>query len=186
MVGLSGLWMPIVVSAVFVFIASALIHMVLGWHAGDYAAPPRQDELADAMRPFNLAPGDYMMPRPSSMKEMGTPEFLERHKKGPVVMMTVFPGGEIGMGKQLSLWFVYTLVVGLFVAYVTGRTNGQGAEYLSVFRVAGMVAFAAYAIGGWQAWIWYRKATRSTLLATMDGLIYALITAGTFCWLWPR
>lgn len=186
MVGLSGLWMPILLSAVFVFIASSVIHMVFGYHAGDFKAPPQQDALADAMRPFNLAPGDYMMPKPNSMKEMGSPEYQEKHRKGPVVMMTVLPSGELGMGKQFGGWFAFLLVVGVFVAYVTGRTNGLGADYLAVFRIAGTVAFGAHALGEWPQGIWYGKSTRTLLLSTFDSLIYALITAGVFGWLWPR
>lgn len=186
MVGLSGLLVPIVLSAVFVFIASSIIHMVLGYHAADFKAPPQQDALADAMRPFNLQPGDYMMPRPGSMKEMGSPEYLEKHRKGPVVMMTVLPSGQLGMGKQLSLWFVYTLIVSGFTAYVTGRTNAMGADYLAIFRVAGAVAFGAYALGQWPQWVWYGKSTRATVLSTIDSLVFALITAGVFGWQWPR
>ncbi len=186
MVGLSGLWMPILLSGVFVFIASSVIHMALGYHAGDFKAPPQQDALADAMRPFNLEPGDYMMPRPASMKDMGTPEYLEKHRKGPVVIMTVLPSGQLGMGKQLGSWFIFTLVVSGFVAYVTGRTNALGADYLAVFRIAGAVAFGAYALGEWPAGIWYGKSTRTLLISTFDSLVYALITAGVFGWLWPR
>ena len=186
MVGLSGLWMPIVLSAVAVWVMSSVIHMVLGYHASDFTAPPKQDALADAMRPFNLQPGDYMMPKPASMKEMGTPEFLEKHKKGPVVIMTVLPSGSVGMGKQLGLWFVYTLVVSVFVAYLTGRTHGQATPYLVIFRTAGTIAFAAYSLALWQAWIWYGKSTRTTITATIDGLIFALLTAGMFGWLWPK
>ena len=186
MIGLSGLWMPIVLSAVLVFVMSSIIHMVLGYHANDFTAPPKQDALADAMRPFNLAPGDYMMPKPASMKDMGSPEYIEKHKKGPVAIMTILPSGSVGMGKQLSLWFVYTLVVSVFAAYLTGRTHGQSASYLVIFRTAGTVAFAAYALANWQAWIWYGKSTRTTLIQTMDGLIYALLTAGVFGWLWPK
>jgi len=186
MVGLSGLWMPIVLSAVAVFIASSLIHMVIGWHKGEFPAPPNQDALADAMRPFNLAPGEYSMPRANSMKEMGEPAFIEKLKKGPVVMMTVMPNQPMNMGRSLGLWFVYSLVIGAFAAYVTGRTHGIGADYLSVFRVAGSVTFAAYAFGIWQNLIWYSKPLKATLIATLDGLIYALLTAGVFGWLWPR
>ncbi len=186
MVGISGLWMPIVLSAVAVFIVSSLIHMVLGWHKGDWAAPPNQDALADAMRPFNLAPGDYIMPYVSDMKAMGTPEFKARMDKGPNVFMTVRPNGMTGMGKQLTLWFLYSLAISFFAAYVTGRTLGQGADYLQVFRVAGAVTFAAYGLSHWQYWIWWGKGMRSTLTATLDSLIYALVTAGMFGWLWPR
>jgi hypothetical protein len=186
MIGLSGLWMPILLSAVGVFIASSLIHMVFNWHASENPAPPNADALGDAIRPFNIPPGEYSMPRASSMKEMGTPEFIEKMKRGPVVMMTVLPNGPINMGRNLTLWFIYTLAISVFVAYVTGRTNGWSADYLTVFRVAGSVAFAAYALGVWQAWIWWGKGMRGTLTATLDGLIYALLTAGIFGWLWPR
>ena len=40
MVGLSALWMPIVVSAVLVLIALVIIHGMLGWHKGDMTAVP--------------------------------------------------------------------------------------------------------------------------------------------------
>ena len=186
MVGLSGLWMPIVVSAVFVFIMSSLIHMVLGWHKSEYPAPPNQDALGDALRPFNLPPGEYMLPRAGSMKEMGEPAFVEKLKKGPVMMLNVYPNGPLSMGKQLFLWFLYAVAISVFVAYVTGRTNGQGAAYLTIFRVSGAVAFAGYALGQWQNWIWYKHGTQATIMNTVDGLLYALLVGGTFGWLWPR
>jgi hypothetical protein len=34
--------------------------------------------------------------------------------------------------------------------------------------------------------IWYSRAWINTIKSTIDGLIYALLTAGTFGWLWPR
>jgi hypothetical protein len=178
--------MPIVLSAVFSFVMSSIIHMALGYHAGDFQALPQQDAIGDALRPFNLQPGDYLIPKPASMKDMGSPEYQEKHRKGPVVVMTVLPSGKTGMGKQLGGWFLFQLVVGVFVAYVTGRTHAQGTHYLSIFRIAGCVAFASYALGQWPAWIWYGKSTRTTIINTVDSFIYALLTAGTFGWLWPR
>lgn len=186
MVGLSGLWMPIVLSAVLAWIASSIVHMVLKWHNNEYKGVPQQDALADAMRPFNLQPGEYMMPWPSSMKEMGTPEFMEKRRKGPVALITVLPSGPPTMGKQLGLWFVLMLVVSAFTAYVAGRTLGPGAPYLRVFRIVGAVAFGSYAFGHWQNFIWWGKGLRSTITNSLDGLIYALVIAGTFGWLWPR
>ena len=186
MVGLSALWMPIVLSAVFAWIASSLVHMVLKWHNNEYKAPPNQDALADAMRPFNLTPGEYMMPRPANMQEMSTPEFIEKRRKGPVALITVLDGGPPSMGKQLGLWFVLMLVISGFTAYIAGRTLGFGTPYLKVFRVVGAVAFASYAFGHWQYFIWWGKGLRSTITNSLDGLIYALVLAGTFGWLWPR
>lgn len=186
MVGLSGLWMPIVLSAILVFVVSSLVHMVFGWHKGDFKSVANEAGLSDAMRPFNLQPGEYIVPHAGDMKAMGTPEFKERLGKGPNLFMTVRPNGESSMGKMLGLWFVYSLVVSVFAAYVTGRALGQGADYLHVFRFAGVTAFAGYSLALWQGWVWWSKSLRSTILSTFDGLIYAFVTAGAFGWLWPR
>jgi hypothetical protein len=107
-------------------------------------------------------------------------------KKGPVVLMTVFPSGGFNMGASLAMWFVYCLVVSVFAAYVTGRAIGPGAPYLSAFRFAGVTAFAGYALALWQNAIWYKRSTGTTVRNTIDGLVYALVTAGAFGWLWPR
>ena len=186
MVGLTQLLLPILVSAVFVFIASSVIHMFLGWHKSDYLAVPNQDRAMETMRPLAIPPGDYMLPRPASMAEMKTPEFAEKMKRGPVVMMTVMPGGSTAMGKQLTSWFVYCAVVSLFAAYITSRALPAAAVYLQVFRFAGATAFMGYSLALWQMSIWYRRAWGTTIRSTVDGLIYALITGATFGWLWPR
>ncbi len=186
MTPLTALWLPILLSAVVVFIASSLIHMVLGWHSSDYPALPDEARFADAVRPLGIPPGDYLVPRAHSMKDMRSPDFVAKRKAGPVVMMTVFPTGETGMGTQLFLWFLYSVVVSLFAAYITGRALGPGHVYLEVFRFAGATAFFCYSVALWQSSIWYRRKWSTTIKVTIDGLIYALLTAGVFGWLWPR
>jgi hypothetical protein len=89
------------------------------------------------------------------------------------------------MGSSLAQWFVYTVVVSLFAAYLTGRAVGPGTEYLDVFRFAGTAAFLGYALALWQSTIWLKRSWSTTLKSTFDGLVYALVTAGTFGWLWP-
>ena len=68
----------------------------------------------------------------------------------------------------------------------TARWHGAGESYLHVFRFAGVTAFAGYSLGGWQESIWYQRKLSTTIKNTIDGLIYALFTAGVFGWLWPR
>ncbi len=186
MTGLAALWVPILLSAVIVFVVSSLIHMASPWHKSDYPKLPNEDRVMDVLRPLAIPPGDYMMPRPSSRQEMRSPQFAEKFKKGPVMMFTVWPGGSMSMGRQLVQWFLYAVIVGIFAAYVAGRALPPGAEYLHVFRFAGVTAFIGYALALWQMSIWYRRAWLTTIKATVDGLIYALLTAGTFGWLWPR
>jgi len=186
MTELYTLWLPILLSSVIVFIVSSVIHMASPWHKNDYPRVPNEDKVMDALRPFAIPPGDYMIPRPSSRQEMSSPEFAEKMKKGPVMILTVWSNGSAPMGKNLVLWFLYAAVVGLFTAYVAGRALPVGADYLQVFRFIGATAFMGYAVALWQMSIWYRRAWSTTIKATVDGLIYALLTAGTFGWLWPR
>jgi hypothetical protein len=185
MVPLFSLWLPILLSAVFVFVASSVIHMVLGYHQNDYAKVPNEEGVADALRQFNIPPGEYMMPKPATAKEMNTPDFQQRLTRGPVLALTVWPNGPFAMGAQLVQWFVYCLVIGVYTAYLASRTVAPGVEYLQVFRVAGAVAFAAYGLAHLQASIWYRRAWSTTLKSLADSLVYGLLTAGTFGWLWP-
>jgi hypothetical protein len=185
MVGLHQLWLPILLSAVFVFIASSIIHMASPWHKSDYPAVPNQDRAMEVMRSLNIPPGDYMLPRPASMEEYKSPAFVEKMKAGPRVIMTIMPQGSLGMGKQLTQWFFYCLVVNLFAAYIAGRALPPGTVYLQVFRFVGAAAFMGYAVALWQLSIWYHRSWSTTVKSTFDGLIYACLTAGTFGWLWP-
>jgi hypothetical protein len=183
---LSELWLPILLSAVIVFVVSSIIHMALPWHKSEYPQVPNEAKVMDALRPLAIPPGEYMVPRASGPAEMKSPEFAEKMKKGPVLIMTVIPPGPIQMGTNLAQWFIYALVISLFAAYVAGRALPTGADYLSVFRLAGASAFLGYAGALWQMSIWYKRSWRTTITSSVDGLIYALVTAGTFGWLWPR
>jgi hypothetical protein len=186
MVPILSLWLPIFLSAVFVFAISFLIHMAFRYHSKDLRKFPDEDAAADALRKMNLPAGQYLLPHASSPKEMNSPEFQEKVKKGPGVILTIWPGGRPSMVANLSQWFLYSVVVGIFAAYVAGRALQPGAYYLAVFRFTGVTAFACYAIAGWQESIWYKRSWSTTLKNTFDGLVYALVTAGTFGWLWPR
>jgi hypothetical protein len=184
MTPLTALWLPIVVSAVLVFIASSILHMATKWHAKDYRAVPNDKAFAEAIGPLGIPPGDYMSPRAQSSAEMKSPEFTERMNTGPVVMFTVLPPG-IAMGRALALWFVHLIIVSIFSAYIASRALPPGANYLEVFRFAGATAFIAHAAAVWPMWIWYRRDLGTTIRSTIDGLIYGLLTAGVFGWLWP-
>jgi hypothetical protein len=186
MVPMMSLWIPILVSAVIVFVVSSIIHMVLPYHRNDLLKVPKEDELMEALRRLDLPPGDYGVPHPGSMEGMKKPEFIEKMKKGPIALMTIAPGAEPSMTANLVLWFLYSVLVSFFAAYIAGRALGPGSHYLAVFRFVGASAFMGYSLGLLQNSIWYRRKWGTTLKSVFDGLLYGLFTAGTFGLLWPR
>ncbi len=185
MIGMLDLWLPVLVAAVLVFVASFVIHAVLNFHFDDYAALPDEDGVAEAIRKAGVTPGNYVIPRAASRAEMQSDELRKKIERGPMVLMNVQPNGMPNMGKRLGSWFVYCVVVGFVTAYVTGRTLGADADYLTVFRVSGTVAFLTYAGAEPIQAIWFGRNWSATLRSLFDGLVYGLLTAGAFGWLWP-
>jgi hypothetical protein len=184
MVPITSLVIPILLSAVIVFLASSILHMVLTYHKSDFNQLPDEDATLEALRQMKIPPGDYFAPFAGSAGAMKSPKFAEKAARGPLVLMTVSPGGSMNMSAQLMQWFLYCVVISFFTAYITGAVLPADAHYLAVFRVAGTVTFMAYAMGLAQFSIWYKRNWGTTLRSMMDGLIYALLTAGTFGWLW--
>jgi hypothetical protein len=185
MVSITSLWLPIVLSAVGVFVMSSIIHMVLKYHQSDYQAMPGEDNVLAAMRGESVKPGYYYLPHCVDMKQLAEPEMKDKFEKGPVVFATVMPNGVPAMGKSLGLWFAFCLVVGIFVAYLCGRVFGPGTDYMTVFRYAGTVAFLGYAGSIATESIWKGQPWGTSIKHIFDGLLYSLVTAGFFGWLWP-
>jgi hypothetical protein len=186
MVPFASLWLPILVSAVIVFVVSSVINMAPLWHKNDYPRVPDEERLRAALRPLAIPPGDYMVPRAQRSAEARSPAFLAATREGPNLMLTVLPNEPYQLTRNLAQWFAYLLLVSLFAGYVAGRALPPGSDYLDVYRFAGTTAFLCFTVALWQMSIWYQRAWSTTVKATLDGLIYALLVGGTFGWLWPR
>ena len=185
MMSLTDLWLPILVSGVFVFIASSIFHMVIPIHASDYKKMSGEENVLAEMRTQGVQPGGYSFPCAGTMKNMGSPEMIEKFKQGPVGFLTVVPSGVPAMGKCLTLWFLFSILIGVFVAYVATLALAPGAESMAVFRLTATVAILGYAPGVMCDSIWKGQSWGTTLKFVFDGIVYGLVTAGAFCWLWP-
>ena len=181
---LAQLWLPIVVSAVMVFVISAATHMLVPARADEWGHLTRQDAIQEALR--GVDPGLYMVPTPADKAKRMTPEAMKRWAEGPAALVTLLPAGPINMGRNLGLSFLTNLVVSALVAYVAFHTLGYAAHYRAVFRVVGTIGFLAYATGSLYEGIWYWKPWRSLAMTATDALLFGLAMAGTFGWLWPR
>lgn len=186
MVSLGSLVLPILLSAVFVFAVSAIIHMLLKYHNTDYARLPNEDAVRASIRSGSPPAAQYIIPYCAEMKAMETPEMKQKYTEGPVAVLNVMRSGVPSMGKPLTQWFIFSLVISLFIAYVAAHAIPAGAPYLQVFRIVGAVGFLAYGATQVQQSIWWGKPWKNTWKDVFDGLVYGLVTAGTFGWLWPR
>lgn len=185
MVPLPDLWLPIVLSAVLVFVVSSVIHMALPLHKKDMKKLPDEDKVLAAMRSAGVTAGQYMFPSCSSMKEMGSPEMLAKMKQGPVGNMIVLPPGGHSIGRSLVQWFVLSLVLGACSGYIAGIALGPGADKALVFRIVSSAALLGYAFSHASDSIWKGLSWGVTARFFVDGLLYALTTGATFAWLWP-
>lgn len=182
---LATLWLPILVSAVAVYIVSSVVHMAFTYHRSDLAKLPNEDAVVAGLRQHNLPPGDYMFPCAGSFKDACTPEMQAKFQAGPVGLLTLLPPGPMSMGRNLFQWFVYTLVVSVFVAYVAQLAFAPGADAMAVFRMTGAVSMAIYALGAIPNSIWKGTQWSTSWKFVFDGILYGLAAGGAFAWLWP-
>ena len=181
------LWLPTLLSAVAVFFLSSIIHMVVPWHKNDYAKFPDEEGVLAALRAQNLAPGEYLAPRPSGRGDMGSPEFMEKMKRGPHVILNIQPGGSPSLGKPLGFWLVYVILISAIAGHIAyGATGGHPSDHRITFHTVALASWLAYSGAQWQATIWYRKPWLTSFKSTFDGLIYAVVTGLIFVYFWPK
>ena len=173
--------MPILVSAVVVWVASALVWMALPWHKSDWNKAPEEDAVRDALR--GIRPGTYMLPYCADQEEYKTPEVQAKFVDGPQAFITVIPNGLPQMAPKLAQVFVYYILVGVLAAYFVSRTTGADSDYPEIFRIAGTTAFIAHGVAYFQDSIWFGRPWSLTAKSLLDALIYGLLTGGVFGWL---
>ncbi|MBX3119233.1 MAG: hypothetical protein KF784_09220 [Fimbriimonadaceae bacterium] len=180
---LSELWMPILVSSVIVFITSAITHMVIPLHKKDFERLPDEDKIMGAVE--GIPATTYMFPY-CDHATMKDPEVVEKMNKGPIGILTVFPG-PVNMGRNLGLTFLFYVVVGILIAFLgwNGLPAGTAHTFMDVFRFCGVAAFLAHGLGWMPMIIWY-GGNKMFMPYLVDGIIYAAVTGGVFGWLWPK
>jgi hypothetical protein len=182
---LQAMWLPIVVSAVFVWIASFLTWMVLPLHKGEWKGVSDEKGFLGALIEMGVQPGNYMFPHAATPERMKDPEFQEMMNRGPTGIMTVW-GGPPKMGLYMLVTLALYMVVSLFVAYVAAHTLAPSDPYLTKFRITGAMAVGIYTLGKLPHDVWFRTPKGSVMRQLLDGVIYGLVTAGTFGWLWKE
>ncbi|HSK77716.1 MAG TPA: hypothetical protein VLQ45_14795 [Thermoanaerobaculia bacterium] len=182
---LGSLWLPVVASAVAVWLVSAIVHMVLKYHRADYKQLSDEESVAQAVRKVGPGPGLYVMPYCADMSQMKDPAFRKKYDEGPVALLTVLRNGPPALGKNLIQWFLFCLLVSFVTSYVARHTLAAGDAGLEVMRITGTVAFIAYGFGYFQDSIWKAIPWGNSLRGLLDAAIYAVVTGLVFRFLWP-
>jgi len=186
MSALLSLWLPILLTAVAVFVVSCMIHMVFKWHAPDYKGLDNEDAVRAALRTKLPGPGRYVIPYCPDMKAMGSEEMRRKYEEGPVGQLLLAGNGMPNIGKSLGLWFVWSLVVAAFCAglalCVLGSAPGQ---QFTAAKFVGTLSFVAYGFGTVQESIWMLRPWSSSAKHLLDASLYGLGSGLVFYWLWP-
>ena len=183
---LLSLWLPILLSAVAVFIISSLVHMVLKWHAGDYHGFANEDAVRATIRGGNAAPGHYVVPHCKEMKDMGGEAMQQKYREGPVAHVMILPSGVPNMGRHFTLWFLWSLAVSVVAAYLATRIFGlEHHSARAAAKLIGAVTFIAHGFGNVTESIWMGRPWSSTVKYIADAALYAIGAAFVFYWLWP-
>jgi hypothetical protein len=186
MISTVSLWLPIIVTAVAVFIASSLIHMVFKWHNPEYRKLDNEDAVRAALRAGNPPPGQYMLPRCTDMKEMAGEPMQQKFKEGPVGMLLLRAPGLPNMGKSLSQWFALNLIIAVLCAHLAAGVLPIGAVSHRAFSLVAITSFLAYGGGSIQSGIWMGMPWRAVAKDLLDALIFGLLSGAVFAWLWPH
>ena len=179
MIPLTAFWLPILVSSVFVFIASNILWQALPfWHRSDYDQLPDDKTLIDSL--VSVKSGQYLAPHGEWSKL--PKEELEARMSRPMAFVLVRNPARFSFPAAIISYFIYILVVTTLIAYLASRAGRQPGA-LRMAATAGMLAYAFNSIADS---IWYGKPWKVTAKVFIDGMIYALITGATFHWLWPH
>lgn len=183
-VSITQLWLPILIATVCVFFASSIIWMLLPYHKPDIKAIPNEAEFDEAINKLGIAPGFYMYPNCQNAKDMKSEAFKARWKSGPWGTINVM-GHQPNFAMNLLKTFIAYGLITVMVAYISGMALGPGADYMNVFRVVATAGILGHCMGALAGSFFLGTPTRFIVTCFIDGVIFALITAGVFASMWP-
>lgn len=178
-------WLPITLATVLCFAAGAVLHMAVPLHKGDWKRLPDEDGVMAAIRQSGARPGNYMFPHMSTPEHLKDPAFHAKLEQGPCGTMTLRQPAPLQMGPYLGRQFIYHLLMSVFIAYLAGRAVALDAEYLRIFQVVGATAILGYVGALFPEAIWYHQPRHYVVGKVVDGVVWGLLTAGSFAGFWP-
>jgi hypothetical protein len=183
---LVALWLPIIASAVAVWITSAIFWMVVGHHNKDYGHLADEAGFIAEMKKRGIGPGNYAFPNCADHSRMKDPAIQELMKNGPVGFIT-FLRTPMSMGGNMIKSVLVYLAISTVIGYLGWATLPHaGLEFKHGFQVLGTAGVLGYAFSHLPHGIWFGQSNRTMILCVVDGIVYGLLTGAVFCLLWPK
>ncbi len=179
------LWLPILLSAAVVWIASAIVWMALPHHKRDFIALPDEDAFMDHVRRSGIEPGNYVFPDFRDRETMSSEKTQKALKEGPVGHLSVWRT-PLTMGDKMVATFVVYLVVSTLIGYLTRVALPGPAPFAKVFQVAATAGILSYSFSFIPNAVWFGSYKRTIVASFLDGIFFGLITGAIFAWRWPR
>ena len=184
-VSMIDLWLPILLSGLFAWIASALIHMLIKYHNSDYKKLNNEESISKAIEESGTPVGFYTMPHCEDMKEMNDPAVQEKFKKGPIAIITIMENGLPPMGKLLTQQLLFFVLGSLLIGYIGSLGLSQASDFGDVFHLLFISGFIGFGWASIPNSIWFGHPWSVTVKYLIDAVIYSAVIAATFGWLWP-
>ena len=177
--------LPVMLSAAFVWLASAASWMALPHHIGEYRGVKDEADLADALRRQSLPRGQYILPHLDRWEDAATPGGRERFVNGPVAFLTILPNRVPSIRRHLLLTLAHYVLVAAGIAWAAQTFIPLGAAYAQVFPPVAIMALLAHGSALIPEAIWYGKPWGNVLRGLLDAAVFALLTAGSMAATWP-
>lgn len=181
---LQHLWLPIIISAGVIWVASAVIWMAMPHHKNDFDTLSNEAEFINTIKGLNLKPGNYGFPNFCDKSKMNDPEMKKKFEEGPLGIINVWPPQK-GMGMNMLLSFLVYLVVSLLIGYLGWEALGPNKSFGKVFQILGTAGVLSYSFAFIPNGIWFNQKRQALMMNILDGIILGLLTGLVFASLWP-
>jgi hypothetical protein len=180
---LAHLWLPILISAGVVWVASAVIWMAMPHHKDDFDTLPNETEFINTIKGWGIPPGNYGFPNFRDCKR-DDPEMKKKLEEGPLGILNVWPPQK-GMGMNMMLSFLVYLIVSLLIGYLGWEALGPAKTFAKVFQIIGTAGVLSYSFAFIPSGIWFCQKRKALMMNVLDGIVLGLLTGLIFASLWP-
>ena len=177
---LINLWLPIILSAVALWVASSVFWTALPHHNQDFDPLPDEDAMMKSVTQLEIPPGRYLFPYPYH-PGADRKALMEKYTQGPRGSLVTWDMPN--MGKNLGLTFVYFLLISAVTAYVAWAAIGgqEALTFSKVLQIVGGIGVLVFCSSGQLHAIWF---PRRMIMEFVDGIAYGLIIGLIFASLW--